>query len=103
MIMPYLFDSMNNHKDEIDEWSIHLDMRIYFAKPIDDIWLHGHNIKSNVEEIRSDSETNKIVTMLLKSFMNNYHEKKEILRKEENLVFDCIVLFSYNIYRNKRH
>ena len=103
MIMPYLFDSMNNHKDEIDEWSIHLDMRIYFAKPIDDMWLHGHNIKSNVEEIRSDSETNKIVTMLLKSFMNNYHEKKEILRKEENLVFDCIVSFSYNIYRNKRH
>ena len=37
-----------------------------FAKPIDDIWLHGHNIKSNVEEIRSDSETNKIVTIMRK-------------------------------------
>ena len=97
MIMPYLFDSINDHKDEIGECSIHLDMRTYFAKPIDDIWRHGHNIKSSAVEIRSDSETNKIVIMLLKSFMSNYHEKKEILRKEENLVFDCIVSFSYNI------
>ena len=103
MIIPHIFDSINDHKDEIGEWSIPLDMWIRFSRSLEVTWMRGYPIKSSVGEIRPDSETNKIVTMLLKSFMNNYHEKKEMLRYEENLVFSHIVSFSYNIHKKCKH
>ena len=103
MIMPHLFDSINDHRDEISEWSIQLNMCIHFTNPTSAALQYAHHRKSHAEEIRSDSETNKIVTMLLKSFMNNYQEKKEMLRKERNLIFNPIDSFSYCIYRNKHH
>lgn len=58
MIMPHIFNSINDHKDEIGEWSIHLDMWIRFSRPLEVTWMRGYPIKSSVEEIRSDSETN---------------------------------------------
>ena len=103
MIMPHLFDSINDHRDEISEWSIQLNMCIHFTNPTSAALRYAHHIKSHAEEIRSDSETNEIVTMLLKSFMNNYQEKKEMLRKERNLIFNPIDSFSYCIYRIKHH
>ena len=103
MIIPHLFDSMNDHRDEISGWSIHLNMCIHFTNHASTALLYAHHIKSDTEEIRSDSETNKILNMLFKSFMSNYHVKKEILRKESNLIFNHIVSLSYCIYRNKHY
>ena len=103
MIIPHLFDSINDHRDEISGWSIQLNMCIHFTNPASIALLYAHHIKSDTEEIRSDSETNKILTMLFKSFMSNYHVKKEILRKERNLIFNHIDSLSYCIYRNKHY
>ena len=78
-------------------------MSIHFTNPTSAALLYAHHIKSNTEEIRSDRETNKIVNMLLKSFMNNYQKGKYMLRKERNLIFNCTDSFSYCIYRNKHY
>ena len=46
-----------------------------------------------------DAEKNEIIYKLLKSFLNDYQEKKEALRNTSNLVFQSIDLFSYRICR----
>ena len=101
MIIPHLFDLINDHRDEIGEWSIQLNMRIHFNNPTSAALLYAHHIKSNTEEIRFDRKTDKIVTMLLKSFMNKYQKEKDISKKERNLIFNCTDSFSYCIYRKK--
>ena len=84
MIIPYLSDSINDHKNarhESNEWKNQLNMGVNFISSNDTGEIRTFLVRSDNEEIRSGNETNDIINGLLKSFLSNYQNEKKILRK----------------------
>ena len=100
MIMPYLSDLINDHKNirnESNEWKIQLNMSVNFISSNDTGEIRTFLVWSDNEEIRSGNETNDIINGLLKSFLSNYQNEEKILRNGSNFVFESVDLLSYHI------
>ena len=64
MIMPYLSDLINDHKNirnESNEWKIQLNMSVNFISSNDTGEIHTFFVWSDNEEIRSGNETDDII------------------------------------------
>ena len=100
MIMPYLSDLINDHKNiGNSEWKIQLNMGVNFISTNDTGEIRTFYVRSDNEEIRSGNETPEIITKLIKSFLSNYQEEEKILRNGSNFVFESVDLLSYHIHK----
>ena len=102
MIMPYLSDLINDHKNirnESNEWKIQLNMSINFISFNDAGEIPTFFVWSDNEEIRSGNETDDIIKRLLNSFLTNYQNEEAILRNGSNFVFESVDLLSYHIHK----
>ena len=102
MIMPYLSDLINDHKNirnESNEWKIQLNMSVNFISSNDTVEIRTFFMWNDNEEIRSDNETDDIIKRLLKSFLTNYQNEETILRNGSNFVSEGVDLLSYHIHK----
>ena len=100
MIMPYLRDLINDHKDiGNSEWKIQLNMGVNFISTNDTGEIRTFYVRSDNEEIRSGNETPEIISKLIKSFLSNYQEEEKILRSGSNFVFESVDLLAVNIHK----
>ena len=100
MIVPYLSDLINDHKNirkESNEWKIQLNVSVNFISCNDTGEIRTFFAWSDNEEIRSGNETDDIINRLIKSFLTNYQNEKKILRNGSNFVFESADLLSYHI------
>ena len=56
-------------------------------------------MNSDNEEIRSGNQTDEIITMLLKSFLNNFQKEEKILRNGSNFVFESVKILYCHIHK----
>ena len=56
-------------------------------------------VRSDNEEIRSGNETNDIINVVLKCFLNNYQNEEKILRNGSNFVFESVDSLVYHIHQ----
>ena len=77
-------------------------MRMNVIDPNDIALIHVFHVNSDNEEIIYDAEANEIIYKLLKSFMNNYQEKKEALRNRSNLLFKSTDFFFIVFAKSER-
>ena len=69
--MPYLSDTINDHKNvrnESNKWDIQINMHVNFISSKDTRDTRTIYVCSDNEEIRLDNETNDIIKQLFKSF-----------------------------------
>ena len=116
LVVPHLPALINEHKNESNEWSIQLIIQICFIdsnerpthppnlfncskeiKPIGKSYIH--EVSSNVEEIKFDTDTNEITYQLAKTLIYNYEGMKETSDNEHDLVFNYICSFSCHVYK----
>ena len=97
MIVPYLSSLINDQKDETNKQKIQLYIHISFIQPNHaGLCLYSY-INSDIEDIRTDVETNQIIHKLFASFLNNYNRNAKALRNESNSMFKSIGSISYHI------
>ena len=104
MIIPYISDLINDHKNtrnESNKWKIELNMSVNFISSNDTGEIRTFLVWSDNEEIRSGNETNDIINGLLKSFLSNYQNEEKILRNGSNFVFESVNILYYNIHNIK--
>ena len=102
MIMPYLTDLINDHKNignESNERKIQLNMSVNFISSNDKGEIRIFFVWSDNEEIRSGNETDDIINRLLKSFLTNYQNEEKILRNVSNFVFESVDLLTHHIHK----
>ena len=93
MIMPYLSDLINDHKDirnESNEWKIQLNMSVDFISSNDTGEIRTFFVWSDNEEIRSGNETDDFIKRLIKSFLTNYQNEEKTLRNGSNFVLESV-------------
>ena len=99
MIMPYLSDLINDHKNiGNSEWKIQLNMGVNFISTNNTGEIRAFHANSDNEEIRLGNETNDIINGLLKSFLSDYQGKEKILINGSNFVFANVDLLVYRIH-----
>ena len=102
MIIPYLSDLINDHKNiRNSEWKIQLNMGVKFISTNDTAEIRTFYVRSDNEEIRSGNETDEIIKRLIKSFLSNYQEEEKILRNGSNFVFESVDLLTYHIHKTR--
>ena len=95
--MPYLGDTINDHKtirNESNECKIQINMNVNFISSKDTGETRTIFVQSGNEEIRSGNETDNIIKELFKSFLNNYLKEEMILIKGSDFVFESVDLLS---------
>ena len=93
MIMPYLSDLINDHKDirnESNKWKIQLNMSVDFISSNDTGEIRTFFVWSDNEEIRSGNETDDFIKRLIKSFLTNYQNEEKTLRNGSNFVLESV-------------
>ena len=93
MIMPYLSDLINDHKDirnESNEWKIQLNMSVDFISSNDTGEIRTFFVWSDNEEIRSGNKTDDFIKRLIKSFLTNYQNEEKTLRHGSNFVLESV-------------
>ena len=116
LVVPHLPALINEHKNEFNKWCIQLIMQICFIgpkerpthppnlfncskeiKPIGKSYVY--EVSSNVQEIKFDTDTNKITYQHVKTLIYNYEDMKETSDNEHDLVFNYICSFSCHAYK----
>ena len=100
MIVPYLSDIINDHKNHssnkvIDyqtqgEWKIQLSMRIYFMSFRDSDEIRDVHTASNNIEIMIGNKKSEIVEELFKSLLQKYQQQVEESIRGSEFVFDSV-------------
>ena len=93
MIMPYLSDLINDHKDirnESNEWKIQLNMSVDFISSNDTGEIRTFFVWSDNDENRSGNETDDFIKRLIKSFLTNYQNEEKTLRNGSNFVLESV-------------
>ena len=89
---------IDNHKAN-SEWKIQLILKINFISSLDINDTCIMHTKSDNIEIMNDTETNDIITELLKSFFRRYQENLETKMKGSSYVFDSADLLHYILHK----
>ena len=84
MIMPYLYDLINDHRIARIVWKIQINMRVNFisSKDTGDTW-------SNNRSIMQGTDTNDIIKELFESFLHDYQEKFKTI-KGSDFLFESV-------------
>ena len=96
-IIPYLSDSINDHK--VEEWKIQLGMRVNFISSKDTGETRTIYVQSDNEEIRLGNETDDIINKLFESFLDNYRKEEKIMRGGSNFIFESVDLLDYLLHK----
>ena len=102
MIMPYVSDLINeqkNNRDVSNESKIQLNIGVNFISSNNTGEIRTFYVNSDNEEISSGNQTDKIMTKLFESFLNNYQKEEKILRNGSNFVFESIKILYYHIHK----
>ena len=98
IIMPFLEDMINNHKN-YGEWKIQLTMRINFVFSLDTNEFRIMYTQSDNATIMNGAETDDIINKLFESFLRRYQEGLETKMKGNEYVFDSVDLLYYRIHK----
>ena len=99
MVMPFDFkieEFLNSHKN--NEYKIQLNMEVNFINVTGEENIRTFHVKSDNKEIRADNNTNQINTELVKSFLHNYREQKQIVRNGSNCVLESVDLLNIHFH-----
>ena len=102
MIMPYASDLINeqkNNRDVSNESKIQLNIGVNFIFSNDTGEICTFYVNSGNEEISSGNQTDKIMTKLFESFLNNYQKEEKILRNGGNFIFESVKILYYHIHK----
>ena len=116
LVVPHILELINEHKNESNEWIIQLIMQTCFINPNErptrvkmfncdkKIKPMGKSyifeVSSNVEKIKFDADTNKVIYQLVKTLLDDHEDKKEISDGDEyDLLFNYIDPFSRHVYK----
>ena len=119
LVVPHLPTLINEHKNGSNKWCIQLVKQICFIDPNEranppplppDIfnWCkeiksigksYIYEVSSNVEEIKFETDTNKVTYQLVKIPFNNYEDMIETSGSEDDLVFKYICSLSCHAYK----
>ena len=100
--MPYASDLINeqkNNRDVSNESKIQLNIGVNFIFSNDTGEICTFYVNSGNEEISSGNQTDKIMTKLFESFLNNYQKEEEILRNGSNFIFESVKILYYHIHK----
>ena len=100
--MPYLSDTINNHKtirNESNEWKIQINVHVNFISSKDTGETRTIYVWSENEEIRSGNGIHDIIKELSKSFLNNYQKEETILRNGSGFIIESVDLLSYTFHK----
>ena len=98
MIMPYLYDLINDHRIARRVWKIQINMRINFISSKHTGETRIIYMWSNNVSIMRGRDTNDIIKELFESFLHDYQEKLETI-KGSNFVFESVYLMDYKLHR----
>ena len=100
--MPYLSDTINNHKtirNESNEWKIQINVHVNFISSKDTGETRTIYVWSENEEIRSGNGIHDIIKELSKSFLNNHQKEETILRNGSGFIIESVDLLSYTFHK----
>ena len=100
--MPYVSDLINeqkNNRDVSNESKIQLNIGVNFISSNNTGEIRTFYVNSDNEEISSGNQTDKIMTKLFESFLNNYQKEEEILRNGSNFIFESVKILYYHIHK----
>ena len=85
----------------LNEWEIHLTMKINFISSKDSEETWNMSTKSDSVEIMMGSETDEITEELFESHFQRYQEELEESMKGSEFIFDSVDLLYYKLYEIK--
>ena len=92
-ITPQLANLIKEKKNSTqDEQKVQLTLTIIFKHITNPTKKYTIYVKSQNIEMRTEDDTDDIITMLLESFLENYETEENIPRNESGYVFDCVDL-----------
>ena len=89
MIMPYLYDLINDHRIARRVWKIQINMHVNFISSRDTGETRIYYVWSDNVSIMQGIDTNDIIKELFESFLHDYQEKLETI-KGSNFVFESV-------------
>ena len=98
MIMPYLYDLINDHRIARRVWKIQINMHVNFISSRDTGETRIYYVWSDNVSIMQGIDTNDIIKELFESFLHDYQEKLETI-KGSNFVFESVYLMDYKLHR----
>ena len=102
MIMPYLYDFVNNHRIARRVWRFQKNMHINFISSKDTRETRTIYTWSNNVTIMWGRDTNDIIKELFESFLHDYQEKLKTI-KGSDFVFESVYLMDYKLHRRIIH
>ena len=85
----------------LNEWKIHLTMKINFISSKDSEETWNMSTKSDSVKIMMGSETDEITEELFESLFQRYQEELEESMKGSEFIFDSVDLLYYKLYEIK--
>ena len=98
MIMPYLYDLINDHRIARRVWKIQINMHVNFISSRDTGEIRTIYTWSNKVSIMQGIDTNDIIKELFESFLHDYQEKLKTI-KGRDFVFESVYLMDYKLHR----
>ena len=80
MIMPYLYDLINDHRIARRVWKIQINMHVNFISSKDTGETRIYYIWSDNVSIMQGIDTNDIIKELFESFLHDYQEKFKTIK-----------------------
>ena len=98
MIMPYLYDLINDHRIARRVWKIQINMHVNFISSRDTGETRIYYVWSDNVSIMQGIDTNDIIKELFESFLHDYQEKLKTI-KGSDFVFESVYLMDYKLHR----
>ena len=89
MIMPYLYDLINDHRIARRVWKIQINMHVNFISSKDTGETRIYYIWSDNVSIMQGIDTNDIIKELFESFLHDYQEKFKTI-KGSDFLFESV-------------
>ena len=98
MIMPYLYDLINDHRINRRVWKIQINMRVNCISSKETGETRTIYRWSNNVSLMRGRDTSDIIKELFKSFLHDYREKLKTI-KGSDFVLESAYLMDYKLYR----
>ena len=99
IIIPYLREMIDNHKDR-GKWKIQLTMKINFVSVLDNTQFQEMHTKSDNIEIMLGIKTTDIIIGLFNSSFKKYQEGLEIKMKRSSFTLYNVGLLYYHLHKD---
>ena len=98
IIMPYLYDLINDHRIARGVWKIQINMRVNIISSKDTRETCTIYSWSNNVSIMQGRDTNDIIKKFFEPFLHHYQEKLKTI-KGSDFAFESIYLMDYKLHR----